>query len=699
MTTMTPWSSPFLVNSNTTGDHYDIKLQALADGRFVTVWTDNAAQAFIRLFDANGTPKTGDIAVTLAENDGQKFVPTIALLNNGNFVVAWEDASQNDGDQDTGIRAQIFSPDGTKVGTDIHINGIVAYTQAEIQITPLADGGFAVVYLDYPWDSVAGKIMDSDSSDLVTKVFNASGVAVSGDIAVNTTRPNGQTEPAITTTKDGGYAIFFADSSQTDVMVRGRYFAADGTPKGADFLVAEGTGGQNNPTATTLADGKIVVTWETSSGDIVAQMLAPDGTAFGETFVIDRGMTAGQQEDAQVVALKDGGFAVSFTSTGAGNSAHVAFFTGTGEFVQDYAIDPAPETEFPGGPGTSLTALADGRIAIAWTSSWAEDYYVNFHAQIFDPRSGAVSLHGSNANDHFFGTAFDDVVDGGAGVDTLEGGVGDDTYFVDNASDVIVEAPSGGGFDTVVTSANYSLSSFVEKLVGSGMGALSLTGNDLNNLIVGNAGDNVIDGGAGADVMQGGAGNDTYRVDIAGDVVVDEAGSDTVVASVSYALTDGLENLVAAGAGSVILTGNAGRNAVIGNVGDNRLAGKSGNDVLTGGAGKDAFILDTRLGTSKTDRVVNFDRITDFKVGQDKVWLDNAIFKKLGKAGSLTAPVRLKANYFSLDKARDKDDYLIYNRKTGVLSYDADGSGSQAAIEIAQLSKGLKLTYKDFYVI
>ncbi|MGO4574274.1 calcium-binding protein, partial [Microvirga sp. 2TAF3] len=51
------------------------------------------------------------------------------------------------------------------------------------------------------------------------------------------------------------------------------------------------------------------------------------------------------------------------------------------------------------------------------------------------------------------------------------------------------------------------------------------------------------------------------------------------------------------------------------------------------------------------------------------------------------------------DKAKDKDDYLIYNKKTGVLSYDADGSGKGTAVEIAKLSKNLKMTAADFFVI
>ena len=38
-------------------------------------------------------------------------------------------------------------------------------------------------------------------------------------------------------------------------------------------------------------------------------------------------------------------------------------------------------------------------------------------------------------------------------------------------------------------------------------------------------------------------------------------------------------------------------------------------------------------------------------------------------------------------------------RNIGPLSYDADGSGSKKAVEIATLSKKLAMTYKDFFVI
>jgi len=49
--------------------------------------------------------------------------------------------------------------------------------------------------------------------------------------------------------------------------------------------------------------------------------------------------------------------------------------------------------------------------------------------------------------------------------------------------------------------------------------------------------------------------------------------------------------------------------------------------------------------------------------------------------------------------AKDRDDYLGYNKKTGVLWYDADGSGKGKAVEVAKLSKGLAIKYTDFFIV
>lgn len=176
----------------------------------------------------------------------------------------------------------------------------------------------------------------------------------------------------------------------------------------------------------------------------------------------------------------------------------------------------------------------------------------------------------------------------------------------------------------------------------------------------------------------------------------------TVTTTKSYVLpADGL-NIVATGSSSISLTGNANNNSITGNAGKNKINGGLGNDKLKGGLGideliggkgKDVFIFDTKPSST------NIDKISDYSVADDTIWLDNKYLTKVG-AGTLTKALVLSKKAFWIGpKAHDKDDRIIYDNKTGALYYDADGTGVAAQIKIAQLAKGLKMTYADFYVI
>ena len=173
-----------------------------------------------------------------------------------------------------------------------------------------------------------------------------------------------------------------------------------------------------------------------------------------------------------------------------------------------------------------------------------------------------------------------------------------------------------------------------------------------------------------------------------------DAGGLVTDTSFTISLDDVAAETLTGTSASEVLKGGAGKDAFSGAGGDDRLWGGLGHDTLAGGTGRDAFVFDT-----KPSRSANRDTIGDFSVKDDSLWLDNTIFTKLGKAGSVTKPALLNKGYFALDKAKDGNGYLIYNRNTGVLSYDADGSGAKKAVEIALLKKGLALTYKDFFVI
>lgn len=141
--------------------------------------------------------------------------------------------------------------------------------------------------------------------------------------------------------------------------------------------------------------------------------------------------------------------------------------------------------------------------------------------------------------------------------------------------------------------------------------------------------------------------------------------------------------------GNDLLYGYAGNDVLRGEIGNDKLHGGAGKDVLTGGAGYDVFIFDTKPNTK-----TNLDRITDFNVKYDTIQLSRKVFSKIVKKGVLA-----KDAFCIGDKAQDASDRIIYNKKKGALLYDADGSGSGAAVQIAQLSRNLKMTEKDFYIL
>ncbi|HZH50332.1 MAG TPA: calcium-binding protein [Microvirga sp.] len=192
------------------------------------------------------------------------------------------------------------------------------------------------------------------------------------------------------------------------------------------------------------------------------------------------------------------------------------------------------------------------------------------------------------------------------------------------------------------------------------LGGLALTASDVV-LRLGTAGHDRMTGTPTEDGLDGGAGNDILR----------------------------------SGDAAHVLKGGTGNDRLFGDRGNDQLWGNAGKDVMTGGRGKDAFVFDT-----KPNKKTNLDTVKDYNVRDDSVWLDNAIFKKLGGRGSVDSPAKINKAFFQVgERADDRNDYLIYNKKTGILYYDADGSGGGRQVEIAKFSKNLKMSANDFFTI
>jgi Ca2+-binding RTX toxin-like protein len=312
----------------------------------------------------------------------------------------------------------------------------------------------------------------------------------------------------------------------------------------------------------------------------------------------------------------------------------------------------------------------------------------------------AINLIGNNVKQSLFGNAGNNVLDGRGGADTMNGGAGDDTYYVNMATDAIIES-AGRGFDKVVASTTYGLSASaeIEHMQTSGISAtnaVSLTGNGFVQTLIGNAGNNRLDGKGGADTMNGSFGDDTYVVDNAGDVVIEAAGrgTDKVIASVSYALsaTAEVETMQTNGAAlttKIDLTGSNTDQTILGNNGANRLDGKGGEDTLRGFGGADTFIFSTKLTSA------NVDTILDFNVAQDTIELESAIFTGLTQ-GSFISEDQFAANTSGFATAADQR--IIYETDTGNLYFDANGSAAGGRVLFGVVSTNLALTSDDFFV-
>jgi Ca2+-binding RTX toxin-like protein len=249
----------------------------------------------------------------------------------------------------------------------------------------------------------------------------------------------------------------------------------------------------------------------------------------------------------------------------------------------------------------ATSTIAGGAVTIS-AATVIENVYGGDGNDMLTGNDAGNRIHGGHGDDTISGGDGADTLDGGLGADTLIGGSGDDIYVID-ASDVAIEN-ADEGTDTVQVSFTYTLLPNFENLTlldeggaiggtGNALGNV-MTGNASANLLVGGGGNDTLNGGTGADTLIGGLGDDTYDLENAGDVVIENGleGTDTVIASIDYALTENVENLtLAEGAGPIKGTGNSLANRIVGNSGNNVLDGATGGDTLMGGAGDDTYYV------------------------------------------------------------------------------------------------------------
>ncbi|MBB4041927.1 Ca2+-binding RTX toxin-like protein [Microvirga flocculans] len=642
------WGSEFLLHNPSDKDQYQPKAIALKTGGFVAVWIDNstgAPAAKARLFGADKKPLNSEF--TIAENAQQADV---AVLSDGRIAITYLKIVVEGPASILTNETKVYSPDGVAIGGPLQVASQRSGYLTTPAIAALSNGGFVVAFGE-KGSAAAIHVQAYHSNASLNGGTYSAAMPGEGNLFSGATLTSLSNDRFIISYEAiNGRSL--APTSSGNIYSRILKAGIDPSTDATDVPLPTGSTEvtYTQPEVEQLSDGRLLLAWfEHVQENATSLRLKLSG--------IDKDIILPAVSDLflsysayDILALHDGGFAVVWQNMiSAGDpDIFISIFSNAGERIgNDLRVK---STTVGSQLAPTLTELADGRLMVAWADGAPSIGFaaenVDAYAQIVDPRTKAIARSGTGFDDHYIGTGFGDTLSGAGGADKLHGEGGND----------------------------------------------------------------VLDGGAGSDRLEGGTGNDTYRVDSSRDVVVEarSAGRDTVIASTSYALSSSAEVEVLKLSGvsskkSASLTGSSTANELFGHAGTNTLKGQGGNDTLHGGSsndklyggsGKDVFVFDT-----KPSKSANVDRIYDFDPKYDSFWLDNKYFTKLG-SGSLSKPKGFTSDMFvKSTKAKDREDRIVYDKDTGALYYDADGTGSKAQVKIATLAKNLKLTYHDFFVI
>ena len=192
-------------------------IAALQNGGFVAQWTTASSNlpgadgsgygAVMAMFDANGVATNTPIRINDEFTSWDQGSGNITVLADGRFISVWSNLTDQFGSNMplgylSDVMAQLYDAAGNQIGTNFAINTTTAGLQIIPESAALQNGGFATVYVD--------QAADGDGMGITLRIFGVdnAGVATGGaEIAVNTNILADQHSPSITTLSDGSLLV------------------------------------------------------------------------------------------------------------------------------------------------------------------------------------------------------------------------------------------------------------------------------------------------------------------------------------------------------------------------------------------------------------------------------------------------------------------------------------------------------------
>jgi len=607
---LTPLTADFLVNTSTANSQSQPVVAALSEGRFVVSWMDDGGDgsAFsvkAQVFNADASRSGVELLVnTTLASDQQR--PTIAALPDGRFVIAWADASQTGGDTSgDAVRAQVFNADGSQSGAEFLVNTTTSGDQNQPTLSVLADGRFVVA-----WTNNNSERGDASGSSIHAQIFDArlAPVNVAGSSQADLRYGTAWND----TLNGGAGNDTLVGGAGDDILMGGTGDDSFEVDSLGDTVVELANEGIDRVTSSQVSLDLGRAALANVEHATLTGFLALDLSGNSSYNILTGNSAAnillGQEGNDSLYGaagddILDGGEGDNLLVGGEGDDTYVlnsvgdrvieATNEGNDTLISATLSLDLDRVEFANVENAQLTGFLALRL---FGSALDNVLRGNSAANILLGLDGDDSLYGGAGADLLMGGAGHDILVGGAGADTLIGGQGDDIYWVNSVADRVLEDALAGNDHVISRFISLDLAAYaqVENAQLRGTLSLNLTGNNGANTLQGNGGSNVLMGLGGNDTLGGGAGQDSLFGGTGNDSLEGGSGADTL---------DG-------GSGQDTLVGGTGKDVLTGGSGADTFFWRSSSEAGLGG-GRDV-VTDFVVGLDKIDfTAIDADTVLD----------------------------------------------------------------------------------------
>lgn len=222
-------------------------------GGFLVAWSgDWDGDAFFRVLDENANALTGDVRVSVFDNDAQ-VDPAIAQAPDGTIFVAFVDFSGH-GNVGDGLNlwCRRFDASGNPLDAqELPMLPFANGDQREPRVAADGLGRFVVVYQDAANDGSGNAVM--------CRRFLANGTPMELPFRVNTTTFSDQLEARVAAAADGSFVVGWTDWSTGSARSVIRRFDASAQPVSGEIVVNESVGLATRTNLALSPDGKELV--------------------------------------------------------------------------------------------------------------------------------------------------------------------------------------------------------------------------------------------------------------------------------------------------------------------------------------------------------------------------------------------------------------------------------------------------------